>query len=130
MLAHRNSNGQFRFFSRNLKDFTSDFGSNGTQTDKFSYYLNKALASNVQNVILDGEICPFNKITKNLTQKSEKEDIRHLKEDHPVYQQCLYIYDILYLNGKVLTNLPMNQRVEKIRQIVPEDHEGKKNSSV
>ena len=52
-------------------------------------------------------------------------DIRHLKDDHPVYQQCLYIYDILYLNGKVLTNLPMVQRVEKIREAVPKDFEGK-----
>ena len=126
MLAHRNSKGEFKFFSRNMNNFTDDFGSHGHCKDKFAYHLDKALAaSKVQNVILDGEICPYNKITKSLTQKGEQTDIRHLKDDHPMYQQCLYIYDILYLNGRVLTNLPMIQRVAMIREIVPKDFEGK-----
>lgn len=126
MLAHRNSKGEFKFFSRNMKDFTDDFGANGNCKDKFSYHLNKALAApKVKNIILDGEICPYNKITNSLTQKGEQMDVRHLKDDHPVYQQCLYIYDILYLNGKVLTNLPMDQRVAMIREVVPKDFEGK-----
>ena len=128
MLAHRNSKNQFKFYSRNMKEFTSDFGADGSARDKFSYHLNKAIAANVQSIILDGEICPFNKITQSLTQKGQQEDIRHLKDDHPVYQQCLYIYDILYLNGKVLTDLPMVQRIEKIREAVPKDFEGKYNS--
>ena len=67
MLAHRNSKGEFKFFSRNMKDFTDDFGANGNCKDKFSYHLNKALAApKVKNIILDGEICPYNKITNSI----------------------------------------------------------------
>ena len=67
----------------------------------------------------------LNFITLSTWKKGEKNDIRHIKDDNNMYQQCLYIYDILYLNGRVLTNLPMNQRVAMIREIVPKDFEGK-----
>ena len=56
--------------------------------------------------------------------KGEKNDIRHIKDDNNMYQQCLYIYDIVYLNGQVLTNLPLKERILKLREVVPNEIPG------
>jgi len=66
--------------------------------------------------------------TRKLTpcrKKSEKNDIRHIKDDNNMYQQCLYIYDIVYLNGQVLTNLPLKERILKLREVVPYEIPGR-----
>ena len=115
MLAHRFPNGTFKFLSRNANDFTKDFGQHPRE-GKFSKYLEEALAVNVQSVILDGEICAFNKKLQVLSNKAEKHGIRSLNDDHDTYQQCLYIYDIVYLNGQVLTNRPLKERLQILRE--------------
>jgi ATP-dependent DNA ligase len=61
----------------------------------------------VKSVILDGEICAWHKLYHRIVQKSDKNDIRNIKADNEKYQQCLVLYDICYLNGKVLTALPL-----------------------
>ena len=58
-------------------------------------------------------------------QKGEKNDIRHIKDDNNMYQQCLYIYDIVYFNGQVLTNLPLKERILKIKEVIPQEIPGK-----
>ena len=67
-------------------------------------------------------------------------DIRHLGPDHPTYQQvfypdlkyvqgvkhnfirtffqCLYVYDILLVNDKVLTNKPLRERAKILRDVI------------
>lgn len=116
MLAHRlSSNGSFKFFSRNCHDFTSDFGSDA-KTGKFAPFIEQALSSQTQTIILDGEICPFNKKTQTLAQKSEQMNIRQLKEDDETYQQCLVIYDLVFFNGKILTDLPLKTRLKILQE--------------
>ncbi len=61
----------------------------------------------VKSVILDGEICAWHKDENRIVQKGDKYDIRNIKADNQKYQQCLIIYDICYLNGKILTPLPL-----------------------
>ena len=66
----------------------------------------------------------LNFITLSTWKKGEKNDIRHIKDDNNMYQQCLYIYDIVYLNGQVLTNLPLKERILKLREVVPHEISG------
>ena len=124
MMAHRDTAATYKFFSRNSHDFTQDFGAR-PNAGKFSYYIEKALSPCVTSVILDGEICPYNKKLQVLVQKGEKMNIRQLKDDDSTFQQCLYIYDIVYYNGKVLTNMPLKQRLEVLKEVVPEEIPGK-----
>ena len=116
MQAHFNEN-QFKFFSRNGNDFTDEFGTR-PEDGKFSYYVRKALSSDVKSVILDGEICAYNKITETLMQKGEQMNIRQLRDDDPTFQQCLYLYDIVYLNGQALTNKPLKERLQILEEQV------------
>ena len=102
---------EFKFYSRNGSDFTGEFGSKASDSTKFAHPLATSLAPDVRSVILDGEICAWDHQTQTLIQKSERNDIRNIKHDHKQYQQCLVVYDICYLNGKVLTNLPLRERI-------------------
>lgn len=117
MQAHKDGDS-FKFFSRNGSDFTEQFGRNGLDRDKFSFYLASSLSPEVKSVILDGEICSWNHQTKALVQKSQKNDVRHIRNGDRNYQQCLVIYDICYLNGTVLTNKPLSERIKVYERIV------------
>ena len=44
-------------------------------------------------------------------------DVKNLKEDGD-WQVCFCVFDILYLNGEVLTNLPLRERLEKIDKVI------------
>jgi hypothetical protein len=68
-------------------------------------------------VLVDGEICAWNHQLSTFSQQSQYKSIRGLRPGHPVFQQCLVIYDICYLNGRVLTNLPL-KAVLRIRDPV------------
>ena len=72
-----------------------DFGSSqGKSPGKFCCHLADSLAPSVESVILDGEICAYNHVTGSLCQKGEQMNIRSLQPDDPMFQQCLYVYDI------------------------------------
>ena len=121
---HKDSKNRYKFFSRNGNDFTEDFGEtpmtlSASGGSKFCSFIHEALAENVKSVILDGEICAYNKLTGNVTQKGEHMSIRGIQPDDSIYQQCLYVYDILFLNDKVLTNIPLYQRLEKLKSVIP-----------
>ena len=110
---------QFKYFSRNGFEFTSDYGSTPAEAGKFTSFLNPCLKSNVQEVILDGEICAWSKVDRCLLQKGEQFNIRQLKDsEESKVQQCLVLYDICLLNGKVLTNLPLWERIEILGKII------------
>ena len=110
---------KFQFFSRNGFDFTGDFGSSPREAPgKFCCHLTDALSLSVKSVILDGEICAYNHVTGSLCQKGEQMNIRSLQPDDPMFQQCLYLYDVVYLNGQVLTNKPLSERIPILQSIV------------
>jgi DNA ligase-4 len=67
---------------------------------------------------LDGEICAWNHQLGVFSQQSQFHGIRGLRPGNPVYQQCLVIYDICYLNGRVLTNLPLRERIPLYENIL------------
>ena len=117
MQAHM-ENGRFKFFSRNGSDFTDEFGHLASDKNKFSFYLASSLRPEVKSVILDGEICAWNHQTQTIVQKSQQNNIRNIKTDHKKLQQCLVIYDVCYLNGEVLTNKPLSERINIYERIV------------
>ena len=111
MQAHFDG-AKFKFYSRNGSDFTEEFGAQASESTKFACHLFAAFAPGVKSIIVDGEICSWNYKTRSLIQKSQKYDVRHIKHDNDEYQQCLIVYDICFLNGKILTNLPLSERIK------------------
>ena len=94
---------------------------------KFSQYIQLALSSEVDSVILDGEICTFNKELGVVVTKAQHDNIRKLRDDHPTLQQCLVVYDVVYYNGEVLTMKPLNERLKILKKIIPKEIPGEYN---
>ena len=114
---HKQGN-TFRFFSRNGFDFTLDYGESKDDVGKFSHVISRCLDSNVTDIILDGEMCAWSKVDNCLLQKSEQFNIRQLGADDPKIQQCLVLYDIVYLNGRALSDLPLKERITILDEVI------------
>jgi len=112
---HKKGN-KYMYFSRNCFDFTSNFG--GTPNSGiFTPYVHNQFLPHVDEIILDGEMVAWSKKHNTIVSKGEHVDVKNLREDGDC-QVCLCIFDILYLNGQVLTNLPLNLRLEKIKSVI------------
>ncbi|EMG50892.1 LIG4 DNA ligase 4 [Candida maltosa Xu316] len=126
MLLHKDGDN-FKFFSRRLKDYSFLYGETfgfGSLTK----FLKNAFANNVKSVILDGEmvaydykreaILPFGTLKSSAIQES----VRQFTTIDQYEQQTSYpyflIFDILYLNGKDLTNFPLFFRKNILNRIL------------
>ena len=83
----------------------------------FSSVISACLASSVQDIILDGEMLTWSKELNCLLQKGKQFNIRQMRNDDQVHQ-CLILYDIVLLNGRVLSGLPLKERVAILEGVV------------
>ncbi|XP_076038794.1 DNA ligase 4-like [Oratosquilla oratoria] len=113
--VHKRGN-VYKYFSRNGFDFTSNFGEDPF-SGLFTPHLHRLLKPSVEEVILDGEMIAWSKSRSCIVTKGEHMDVKNLKEDGDL-QVCFVVFDIIYLNGTILTNLPLRERLEKIPTVV------------
>ena len=113
---HKNGDN-FRYFSRKGLDFTREYGETSDDSRMFSSVISSCLASSVQDIILDGEMCTWSKDLNCLLQKGKQFNIRQMRNDDKIHQ-CLILYDILLLNGRVLSGLPLKERVGILEEVV------------
>ncbi|KAF2364451.1 DNA ligase ATP-dependent [Trinorchestia longiramus] len=99
---------KYMYFSRNGFDFTSSFGGSPRE-GSLTPHLHPLLRSHVDDAILDGEVVCWHKVHNVVITKGEHYDVKNLKEDGDI-QVCFCAFDLLLLNGKVLTNLPLSDR--------------------
>ncbi|KAL6928244.1 hypothetical protein ACO0SA_002978 [Hanseniaspora valbyensis] len=103
---HQVDDGSIKIFSRNSEDMTQKY----PELTEFSQFYNKD--ANVNNLIIDGEvvaydleedkILPFQVLT---TRKRKNVDIKDIK-----VQVCIYVFDILCLNGQSLLDKTLEER--------------------
>ncbi|XP_065052274.1 DNA ligase 4-like [Rhopilema esculentum] len=106
---------EYRYFSRGCHDYTESFGKTvfrGTLTPHLSF----AFPSNIKTLILDGEMTAYDPNSGLFIPKGGNIDVKAEVLDgvHP----CFVVFDILLLNDEKLTNLPLQQRVEKLKGII------------
>ena len=106
---------RFGFWSRKAKDYTYLYG-NGfyDRNSALTRHIKEAFNKNVQNVILDGEmitwdpeldkIVPFG--TLKTAALAEQRNFFPSTGQRPLYR----VFDILYLNGRVLTDYTLRDR--------------------
>jgi len=99
------SNGNNRLYSRN-----------GLTFDKAYPKVFAALSSIKKDAILDGEIVVFDESGKPSFQKLQN----YRGKDKYVIQY--YAFDIIQLDGKSLVNLPLIERKEVLRSLLPESN--------
>ena len=104
-------------FSRNLESMTHMFPDLATAV--------KEELSKVDSVIFEGEAIAYNPVTEEFlpfqetTKRRRKHSVDEFAQKLPLK---LFAFDLLYLNGKDITNLPYSQRRAKLEQII--DKEG------
>lgn len=97
--------GQVNILSRNNKSFDEKF-----------YPIRMALESWNVNAVVDGEIVVLD--DKGLSDFSALQNWRSEADGHLLY----YVFDLLWLDGSDLTDLPLALRKELLKEIMP-DHE-------
>lgn len=126
MLLHKDGDS-FKFFSRKLKDYSFLYGES-FQLGSLTKYLRHAFAGNVKSVILDGEMVAYDYERKailpfgTLKSLAIQESVRQFTTIDQYQQQTSYpyylVFDILYLNGKDLTNYPLFFRKNILNRII------------
>lgn len=126
MVLHMKDN-RFKFFSRRLKDYTLLYGEN-YHVGSLTSHLQGAFKEGVNTIILDGEmvawdfkrnvILPFGTLKSSAIQEATRQfdttDFYKEQSSYPLF----IIFDILHLNGKNLTNLPLYYRKNILRKVI------------
>lgn len=107
-------NNQVKIFSRNMEEMT----------DQFPEIILAVKSLGVDSIILDSEIIGINLESGNYRtyqetmKRKRKYEIENHAMDIPVSAMC---FDLLYLNGKDLTLLPLEERITTLKNIIPVD---------
>ncbi|XP_018322080.1 DNA ligase 4 [Agrilus planipennis] len=100
----------FKYFSRRGFDYTATFG-DSFDNGLFTPLLKNCFVSNVNSIILDGEMMGWNTKTQRFGSKGMNFDVKNLTES-TTHQPCFCVFDILLINDQVLTNKPLKQRTK------------------
>lgn len=109
---------EFRYFTRRSHDYSSGFGATADE-GSLTQYIAKSFRSHVKSCILDGEVIGYDPRNDRLVSKGSHVDVKSLTESSSL-QPCFVAFDILLLNGQVVTNKPLQERVGLLDQAVLE----------
>ncbi|RCN51262.1 ATP-dependent DNA ligase domain protein, partial [Ancylostoma caninum] len=129
VLLHKIARDQYKWYTRNGKDFTKDYGGSSSLTDLVSGRIHPFFRSTVTDCILDCELMLWDKKLKKLcrrqfkSQNSEhrRHSFRHIDPTDKV-QIAVVIFDLLYLNGKSIMNAPLYQRIRALDAAILKDN--------
>ncbi|VVC30005.1 Hypothetical protein CINCED_3A019636 [Cinara cedri] len=101
---------KFKYFSRKGNDYTDTYGCTDGH-GVLSPILAKQFSPNVINCILDGEMMCYNTKYKTFSSKAMNIDVKKLRVGN-LHQPCFCVFDILFYNNQVLTNQPLEKRLD------------------
>lgn len=103
----------FKYISRNGADYTKYFGSNPNEGNLTPLIMG-LLDTSVKNIILDGEMMVWDKEAESFRVKGENFDVKHLHAGGNL-RPCFVVYDLIYLNGKCLTEKAYGDRMARLQ---------------
>lgn len=122
--VHRDKD-QFMYFSRNGHDYTSVFGPDSTNIGTLTPYIVNSFKIDCEKCILDGEMVIYNRNEKIIHSKGDSFDVKSIQASDSQLQPCFIVFDILMYNDEVLTNKPLNERLEYLHKKIFEPIEGR-----
>ncbi|XP_029633322.1 DNA ligase 4 isoform X1 [Octopus sinensis] len=108
-------NDDYSYFSRNGHNYSKTFGASAFQ-GTITQYIHESFLPGIHSCILDGEMLGYNSDTGEFGTKANHYDIK--SADSGDYNPCFIVFDILLHNDKVLTNLPITERLPYIRETI------------
>lgn len=115
--VHKNG-AEFRYFTRRSHDYSSGFGATADE-GSLTQYIVKSFQIHVKSCILDGEVIGYDPRSNHFVSKGSHVDVKSLTENSSL-QPCFVAFDILLLNGQVVTNKPLQERVVLLDQALVE----------
>ncbi|CAG9534929.1 unnamed protein product [Cercopithifilaria johnstoni] len=109
-LLHRGPNCEMRYYSRVQNDFTN------TIAPILDHRINPYFAPSVESCVLDTELLLWDTIDERFVGHNEQAsdgriyDVKALRTDGAV-EPSVAVFDILFLNGKPLIDVPLNERL-------------------
>ena len=114
--------GKYKYFSRRGYEYEKSFGSSAIE-GALTPYLHRSFKKPVVSIILDGEMMVWNKEELRYHSKGENYDVKALSFSDATLRPCFCAYDILFLNGTSLTNVPYGERKQLLHSLI-EEREG------
>ncbi|VDO74196.1 unnamed protein product, partial [Heligmosomoides polygyrus] len=127
VLLHKISCDEYKWYTRNGKDFTKDYGGSSSLTDLVSGRIHSMFRSSVKDCILDCELMLWDKKLKKLWLLSittDKRNIQGVFLEFVLSISAVVVFDLLYLNGKSIMNAPLYQRLRALDAGVLKDNHG------
>ncbi|KIM48219.1 hypothetical protein M413DRAFT_225258 [Hebeloma cylindrosporum] len=124
--VHKLENGDVAVFSRNSEDMSKKYPDLVDQLPKCIKKSTKSFVLDAEAVAIDrttGKLMPFQELSRRKRKDVKVEDIQ--------VRVCLFAFDLLYLNGEPLLQLPLEKRRELLREhfiAVPGEFEFAKSS--
>ncbi|TPX53672.1 hypothetical protein CcCBS67573_g09676 [Chytriomyces confervae] len=119
------SGGNYKWFSRNAKDYTHLYGS--YKDEKIAQYVHSAMIPQVESCVLDGEMMSLNSATGLFESFGALKTAANLFGQHgdaasskPVFM----VFDLLFYNGKSLLDSPLKDRYKLLSSVL-RDQPGK-----
>ncbi|XP_063243477.1 DNA ligase 4 [Bacillus rossius redtenbacheri] len=111
--------GLYKYFSRNGFDCTDTFGSCAL-VGQLTPHVARLLRPGVRSVILDGEMMGWDTRLKCYKTKGISFDVKSLRAGGAL-QPCYCVFDVLLLDGQVLTNRPLSERLAALRGLFAQE---------
>ncbi|PAA70532.1 hypothetical protein BOX15_Mlig012247g1 [Macrostomum lignano] len=107
MQLHKSGSG-YRYWSRSGLEWTATYGAAPDGPGNLTPHVASAFLPGVDNCILDGEMMGFNLETNTMGSKAQDFDIKRVSVRG--YVPCFVVFDLILLNGRVLTDRPLVER--------------------
>ncbi|MGC8606578.1 MAG: ATP-dependent DNA ligase [Vulcanisaeta sp.] len=110
--VHRTRDGEVRIFSRRLENITYAY-------PDVAEYVKEAI--DAKEYIVEGEIIAIDPDTgefrpfQELMHRKRKHDIKEAMKEYPVN---IFLFDVMYVDGQDLTNLPLIDRKRRLLEIL------------
>ncbi|GAB6944343.1 ATP-dependent DNA ligase [Vulcanisaeta sp. JCM 14467] len=110
--VHKTRDGEVRIFSRRLENITYAY-------PDVAEYVKEAI--DAKEFIVEGEIVAIDPDTgefrpfQELMHRKRKHDIKEAMKEYPVN---IFLFDVMYVDGQDLTNLPLIDRKRKLLEIL------------
>jgi len=121
---HRDKD-QFMYFSRNGHDYSSVFGPDSMNIGTLTPFIANTFKIDCEKCIIDGEMVIYNRNEKIIHSKGDSFDVKSIQANDSQLQPCFIVFDILMYNDEILTNKPLNERLQYLHKKILEPIEGR-----
>ncbi|KAG0327920.1 DNA ligase (ATP) [Dissophora globulifera] len=115
----------YRYWSRNSTEYTHLYGATPNE-GSLTPFLHTLINPKVEKLILDGEMVEYDPVTKEIinfgTVKTAGGD--HSDDQHR-RRPCIFIFDVLYMNGASIIDQALETRREMLPSVIPKESEGR-----